>query len=198
MCLTMKRLFRCAESGDETHPKHRKQLQSQTKGMKMSLIALQRNRLAAPTEEFLVSRGDEALQLQDAEWIIDLAFLMDVAGKQKHLNYELKGEGEAVCDTTRAAEAFNVRITIFLELLMRRNWPRAVRANEDASGALEKTLERSSKALIEWCEGRVAGFDQPQDMSAFCLALLNFQELSCDQIILELHRLRETKCLTLR
>lgn len=60
---------------------------------------------------------------------------MDVAGKQKHLNCELRGEGESVCDTTTAAEAFNVRINIFYGPLMRRNWPSAVRANDDASGA---------------------------------------------------------------
>lgn len=58
------------------------------------------------------SRGEEASQLWDAEWIIDLAFLMDITGKQKHLNYELKDEGKTVCDPTRAAEAF-VRINVF-------------------------------------------------------------------------------------
>lgn len=91
------------------------------------------------------SRGEEASQLKDAEWIIDLAFLMDT-GKQKHLNYGLKGEGKTVCDTTRAAEAYNVRFNIFSVRLMRRKWRSplsAVRANDDASGALEETVEKS-------------------------------------------------------
>lgn len=48
------------------------------------------------------SRREEASMLQDAEWIIGLAFLMDITGKQKHLNYEPKGEGK----TTRDAEEF--------------------------------------------------------------------------------------------
>lgn len=30
------------------------------------------------SSEFMDSRGEEASQLQDAEWIIDLAFLMDI------------------------------------------------------------------------------------------------------------------------
>lgn len=52
------------------------------------------------------SRREEASMLQDAEWIIGLAFLMDITGKQKHLNYELKGEGKTTRDTTRDAEEF--------------------------------------------------------------------------------------------
>lgn len=58
--------------------------------------------MRSTNSEFVASRGEEALQLEDAEWIIDLAFLMFNSGKQKRLNSELRGEGETLCDTTRA------------------------------------------------------------------------------------------------
>ena len=58
---------------------------------------------------FMESREDTTL-LSDAEWLLDLAFLMDVVEKLNHLNLRLQGKDKNICDTISAVKAFSAKL----------------------------------------------------------------------------------------
>lgn len=60
------------------------------------------------------SREKDVSQLQDTEWILDLAFLMHITGKLNYLNCELQGKGRTVSDIISAVNAFKTKMNIFL------------------------------------------------------------------------------------
>ncbi|KAI4896999.1 hypothetical protein NFI96_008864 [Prochilodus magdalenae] len=48
--------------------------------------------LLGEIKEFMQSRGEDTVLLEDTEWILDLAFLTDITGKLNSLNCELQGK----------------------------------------------------------------------------------------------------------
>lgn len=127
---------------------------------------------------------------------------MDITGKQKHLNYELKGKGKTACDTTRAAEPFNVGINMFSVHLMRRKWRSPLQRSQGQRWCFwgfRENRKYSTSQIVVWGQvlWRWLWHVGSVGCSGFCIGLFKFQKLSCDHIIHVLHRLRETKCLTL-
>lgn len=66
------------------------------------------------------SKGEDTSLLEDTEWTLDLAFLMDITGKLNHLNCELQGKGKTVADMISALNAFKAQMNIFSVHLQRK------------------------------------------------------------------------------
>lgn len=63
--------------------------------------------LLGEIKEFMQSRGEDTLLLEDTDWTLGLAFLTDITEKLNSLNCELQGKGKIVADMISALNAFN-------------------------------------------------------------------------------------------
>ena len=66
------------------------------------------------------SKGEDASLLEDTEWTLELAFLLEITGKLNHLNCELQGKGKNVADMINALNAFKAQMSVFFMHLQRK------------------------------------------------------------------------------
>lgn len=68
--------------------------------------------LLGEIKEFMQSKGEETLLLEDTECTLELAFLKDITGKLNHLNCELQDKGKTVADMISELNAFKATLSL--------------------------------------------------------------------------------------
>lgn len=61
---------------------------------------------------FLKDRGDEYAQLEDAEWLFDLAFLADFTGELSDMNLELQGKGKCIGEMMSIVSSYKTKFKL--------------------------------------------------------------------------------------
>ena len=95
-------------------------------------------------KEFLKHSTTHAVaysQLEDGQWLTDLAFLTDVTNKINDLNLELQGKGKHIANMISSVNAFKTKLRLLLSRLQRcdlRSFPH-----------MEAELRRQGKESVE-------------------------------------------------
>jgi hypothetical protein len=63
--------------------------------------------------EFLQDRGDLPPQLKDSQWLLDLAFLIDLTAKLSELNTELQGEKKTIIKMIGTIDSFKGKLQLW-------------------------------------------------------------------------------------
>ncbi|KAG7520096.1 hypothetical protein JOB18_023114 [Solea senegalensis] len=104
-------------------------------------------------KEFMQSRGEDTVLLEDTEWILDLAFLTDITGQLNSLNCELQGKGKTVAGMISALNAFKAKMNLFSVHLQSKKVPHfpsvqmVLKDNASASEAFDKVAEKYSQVI---------------------------------------------------
>ena len=64
-------------------------------------------------------KDTEYVQLENEQWLLDLAFLTDVTALQNELNLELQGKGKNIVDTISSVNAFKRKLQLLSTKLHR-------------------------------------------------------------------------------
>ena len=102
-------------------------------------------------KEFMQSKGEDVSLLEDTEWTLDLAFLVDITGKLNLLNCQLQGKGKTVVDMISALNAFKAKMNAFSADLQRKkvlHFPSVQSVLKDNASASE-TFEKVAEKYIE-------------------------------------------------
>lgn len=107
--------------------------------------------LLGEIKEFMQSRGEDTLLLEDTEWTHDLAFLTDITGKLNSLSCELQGKNKTVADIVSALNAFKAKMNIFSVHLQRKkvHFPSVqmmLKDNASTSEAFDKVAESTLRS----------------------------------------------------
>jgi hypothetical protein len=63
--------------------------------------------------EFLHNTGDLPPQLKDSQWLLDLAFLINLTAKLNDLNTELHGENNTIIKMTGTIDSFKGKLKLW-------------------------------------------------------------------------------------
>lgn len=63
---------------------------------------------------FMETREGDITLLTDAEWLLDLAFLIYVTEKMNHLNLQLQGKDKKICDMISAIKVFSAKLSFYI------------------------------------------------------------------------------------
>ncbi|KAG7489523.1 general transcription factor II-I repeat domain-containing protein 2-like [Solea senegalensis] len=139
-------------------------------------------------KEFMQSRGEDTVLLEDTEWILDLAFLTDITGKLNSLNCELQGKGKTVADMISALYAFKAKMNLFSVHLQRKkvlHFPSVqmvLKDNASASEAFDKVAEKYSQVINrvgQEFENRFCDLDQLEPCVSFISNPFMNVDISC-------------------
>ncbi|XP_075215261.1 general transcription factor II-I repeat domain-containing protein 2A-like [Lycorma delicatula] len=70
---------------------------------------------------YLQSKGDSYPQLNDQEWLLDIAFFCDVSEKLNQLNQQLQGKGKTIIHMISILKSFKEKLNMLAMQLKRRD-----------------------------------------------------------------------------
>jgi hypothetical protein len=79
--------------------------------------------LRAETEIFMNEENKSVPQLSDAEWSLDLAFLVDIKSLLNELNKKHQGKGKLIPDVFSDIKTFEIKLELMNKLLKIETWP---------------------------------------------------------------------------
>ena len=134
-------------------------------------------------KEFLKHSTTHAVaysQLEDGQWLTDLAFLTDVTNKINDLNLELQGKGKHIANMISSVNAFKTKLRLLLSRLQRcdlRSFPHMeaeLRRQGKESVELSDAYAQQIQSILSEFERRFADFASIEPVAQFlCFPFAN-------------------------
>jgi hypothetical protein len=66
-----------------------------------------------PVKQFVKEKGKSFPQLEDTQWLLDMAFFTDVVQHLQSLNVSLQGKGKLISDLGQTIFSFHNKVRLF-------------------------------------------------------------------------------------
>ena len=128
------------------------------------------------------SKGKDVSLLEDTEWTLDLAFLIDIIWKLNHLNCELQGKDKTVAEILSCLNAFKAKTNIFCMHLQKKkvlHFPSlqlVLKNNASAFEIFDRVAENCCELIHRLLEEFDNRFCDPDQVEPCVIHLQSFYE----------------------
>jgi hypothetical protein len=102
--------------------------------------------LASKIKTFLKLRGDEKAELEDEEWLFDLAFLADFTGKLSDMNIELRGKNKRTAEMMSTFSSYKSKFELIMTDLIKNTFDHLC---ESAFSCLKMTKSKRRSIMTD-------------------------------------------------